>query len=482
MERRALGVLAIILIGLMAIVATAGLDNLPASLKKSVDAANGLLLKDKRAFEEDWHEVERYLSDEPALFQAEAASWRSRLDHDRGQLDAAAAKLISVQQLAKANRRTDDYYVERGLNEFNFLRQDALRDATGVRSEAERRLASKRALPARLQAMRASDDALQRIDAEDSIQSVRKAMGDWPAKREDLQTRLDRLKNLKDQGQKIWESSAGLRSAAEANRLADSDLDALLSQADQLDAVVHQARESLAEDNALASQLYTSFDKLLLDVEHGGAPRQKVRIVRTRFPDATLAHGQTTSEERWETLDTFRARDSDESSGVVIERKSAGEYDSEAERSVQPPAYAYIAPPGQANAYGSWSGGVWHWLPEYLFLSQLLHASRRTITAPDFDAYQHARSRGEVFYGRNREYSGPRPSGGSSAPGFGRLTPFEPPASRTLSPGGYASSRYRSRGTFSGSQYRSRGTFGSSGFGASGGAARSYSRSRGGRR
>ena len=66
MERRALGVFAIILIGLMAIVATAGLDNLPPSLKKSVGAANGLLLKDKQAFEEDRHEVERALSPRPS--------------------------------------------------------------------------------------------------------------------------------------------------------------------------------------------------------------------------------------------------------------------------------------------------------------------------------------------------------------------------------------------------------------------------------
>jgi ferric-dicitrate binding protein FerR (iron transport regulator) len=96
MERRALGVVAIILIGLMAIVATAGLDNLPPSLKKSVDAAGGLLAQDRSAFEEDRKRIETTLGAEPLLFQHESASWRSRLDGDHAQLETAAAKLMPI--------------------------------------------------------------------------------------------------------------------------------------------------------------------------------------------------------------------------------------------------------------------------------------------------------------------------------------------------------------------------------------------------
>jgi hypothetical protein len=480
MERRALGVVAIILIGLMAIVATAGLDNLPPSLRKSVDAAGGVLVNDGSAFEQDRSRIEDALSAEPALFQGEAESWRTRLDRDRAQLDAAAQKLATVQQLAKANRRTDEYDVERGLGEFNSLSQEVLSDASRIRSESERWVASKRSLPDRIRAMRSAYDSLQAVDADAALAPVRKAMLDWPAKRDDLQTRVSGLKDFESQGQKIWESSAALRSKADAGGLADSDIETLLSEADQLDAAARDAKEAVTADDALADQLYMSWDKLLLEIEGGREPRQKVRLVETRFPDATLTHGATTSEERWEALDAFRTRDAEENVGMVIERKEAGRYDSEAERSVQPPAYAYVAPPGQSNNYGSWSGGAWHWLPEYLILSQLLRAPRGMVTAPDYEAYQSARQRGDVFRGSNQGGFGqryiPRPStGGSGGPVYSRPPPSSPPPSQ-----GYAGSKYQNRGAFSGSQYQSHGSYQASRPAPS--PSRSYSRSRGGRR
>jgi hypothetical protein len=474
MTRRALGVIAIMLIGLMAIVATAGLDNLPRSLKKSVDSSSGLLQRDIQTLQEDQSQVDHALTAEPVLFQREALPWRSRLGHDRSQLDAAAAKLASIEKLAKADRRTDRDNVKRGLAEFNLLREDALRDASGIRSETERWVASKHALPARVQAMHASYDALLAVDADNALAQVRKALTDWPAKRDDLQKRLDGLQELKNSGQTIWDSSAELRSLAEASTLADwGSVGTLLSQATQLDALAGQAKESMAAVNALAAQLYVSWDKLLLDVDQGRDARQKIRIVRTRYPDATLQHGETTSEEHWEPLSAFAAREAGYNTGMVIERKPAGEYDSEAQRTVQPPAYAYIAPPGESNRYGSWSGGIWHWLPEYLILSQLLHASRGPVSEPDYESYQNARRRGEVFYGRNLDFDFTRQSS-EKRPGYSysRPPPFSAPSSggwyRERAPSsdgeqGYAGSRYQSRGTFSGSRYQSRGTYRSSG-------------------
>ncbi|MBV8846235.1 MAG: hypothetical protein JO307_25800 [Bryobacterales bacterium] len=471
MERRALGVLAVILIALMAIVATAGLDHLPPALKKSVDSAEKQLSDDRTALDKDRTQLEHAITEEPLLLGKQAAPWRERLDQDRAQLDQAAEKLAALQQLAKANRRSDEEKVQRDLRDFNSLRDAALRDGSGVETEAERRVAAKRALPARIQTMKASYESLENIDSGTAAAPIQKAINDWPAKRDDLQARIGSLGDLKSQGQKVWDSSAPLRMAAEQQRLADADIDTLLDQADRMDSLSRQADQTVTTTAALAGQLYVGWDKLLLDVERGHDAREKVRIVSTRFPDSTLAHGVTTSEDRWEPLDTFTTH-ADEHTGMVIERKPAGKYDSEAEHDVQPPAYAYIAPPGQSNAYGSWSGGVWHWLPEYLLLSHLLHSSQGPIYVPDYDAYRYARSRGEVFYGRNHEYYTPRPSAPQPSSSNGWYT--ERPR------GGFAGSQYQSHGSFSGSQYRSRGTFGSSGFGSSG--ARSYARSRGGRR
>ncbi|HEY6342307.1 MAG TPA: hypothetical protein VIY49_12505 [Bryobacteraceae bacterium] len=473
MERRALGVLALILIGLMALVATAGLDGLPRSLKKSVEAENGVVSHDQEALQLDRTRIEAAIAEDPALFAKEADPWRARLDQDKATFADAGGKLVALQQLAKANRRGDEYSVERGLKDINSLLDEALRDASAVDAEAQRRLAFKKALPQRLEAMRSSYQTLESIATDSNESSIRKAMSDWPAKSQDLQMRLDAVDKLEKQGRQVWDSSAQLRDSAAKNNLVDTDIETLSTDADQLDSLRQQARDALVSDSALAGQLYVGWDKLLVEVERGQEPREKVRIVRTRFPDSTLAHGETTSEERWEPLAASLARRSEDPDGMVIERKPAGRYDSEADDTLQPPAYAYIAPPGQSNAYGSWSGGIWHWLPEYLLLSQLLHSSREPIYLPDYDAYRYARSRGETYYGRNREYAPPeRPSGrGPSSNGWYSERP------RSSSPGGFSSSPYRSRGTFSSSPYRSRGTFGSSGFGSSGGF-RSYSRGR----
>ena len=71
--------------------------------------------------------------------------------------------------------------------------------------------------------------------------------------------------------------------------------------------------------NALAGQLYTSWDKVLVDLEDDHGYREKLRTVRTRFPDATLVGGQTTTEEKWEPVDSARYREASRSVGLAVE-------------------------------------------------------------------------------------------------------------------------------------------------------------------
>jgi hypothetical protein len=149
----------------------------------------------------------------------------------------------------------------------------------------------------------------------------------------------------------------------------------------------------------------------------------------------------------------------------------------------QPAGYAYVAPPGQSNAYGSWSNGVWHWLPQYLLMSQLLRSSSYpSVTTGDYFDYNDARRRGSGYYGRSwGGFSRRAPSANSSA----RRTIddlrsggwWRERSSAAPSGGGFSGSRYQNRGTYSGSRYQS------------GGGYRSYSRGsfgrsmgRGGRR
>ena len=92
MERRALGMVAIILIGLMAIVATAGLDNLPPSVRKSVEAASSVLNNDRSSFDQQRSQIESAINGDPGLFQKESDSWHQRLENEGFHRRAIAAK------------------------------------------------------------------------------------------------------------------------------------------------------------------------------------------------------------------------------------------------------------------------------------------------------------------------------------------------------------------------------------------------------
>lgn len=479
MNRRSLGVLAIIIIFLMAIVATAGLDNLPRQLRHSVSAASAQFDADRATFVQNREFLERAVREHPALFRTKAETWRGRLAADQQQLDAAAAELKTIDQVAKQNRRTDAQKVADGLAKFQTARDRFTRDAADVRADAERWIQYQKDLPQRIEAMRASYKALEAFDVDGAVAPARQAMVDWPAKQTDLQSRIDALKSEKADGERAWEASAPLRAAAEADRLDDFDYATFFQQADQIDAAARGLKQGAGSVNALAAQLYVNWDKLLIDVD--GA-NERVRIVRTKYKDAALANGESSSEERWEKVDAAQARNAERNVGMVIAHKAAGKYDSEADSTAQPPAYAYVAPPGQSNAYGMWSGGVWHWLPQYLILSHLLNSSRgATITSGDFDAYRQARRRGEVFRGWSRPSTGGWSwSGGSGSSSRGTGWYKERPA-RSWGSGSFGSSKYRSRGTFSGSVFRSRGTFGSRSYSRGfGSAMRSFGR--GGRR
>lgn len=503
MNRRSLGALAIVIILLMVIVATAGLDNLPRDVRNQISSATSAFTSGRAKLDQDREFVARAVRDDPALFRTKAAPYNDRMQKDAACVASAAAVVTSLQQLVKVNKRDD---VDKAREELSRLDsyKSCTTDAASVRAEAERWINYKRQLPSRLEAMQSSHEALKAFDVDAAAPAVVKAIADWPAKKDDLQSRLNRLKSEKAEGERIWESSAPLRSAAASGHAGDDfDYATFFSNADRIDAISRDLTSQSAELNLLASQLYVAWDKLLLDYDKGHNPPAQIRTVKTKFKDATLTGGDTSSEDRWENV-AVRAKKPDESVGMVFERKAAGKYDSEAEHVVEPPAYARVAPPGQSNQYGSWQNGMWHWLPQYLILSQLLNMNRGPIYTNDYYAYDQARRRGDIFYGRNNEYRwshSPRTVPGSSGGGLGRLRDWvarsgsgsstysgqtgggyyrERP--KTWGDSGYSGSKYQSRGGYSGSRYQSRGGgfggFSSRGGGFGGG--RSFGR--GGRR
>ncbi|HBY58362.1 MAG TPA: hypothetical protein DEH78_00980 [Solibacterales bacterium] len=504
MSRKSLGVLAILIIVLMGIVATAGLDNLPRRLRTSVEAAGPQLATDRSQLEEQRAAIERALTDEPDLFRAQAPGWREKLVQTQARLAQAAAELTALQTLAQANRRSDRERVEAGLTRLNAARASALRDVKSMRDEADRWLQYKRDLPRHLESMQSDYAALSGFDVDTAAAAARKAQADWPAKKDDLEGRLNALRAVKTDAAAAWEAIAPLRAKVEANDLAGLDYAALFAAGDKLSKAAKELKPGADAVNAMAAQLYVNWDKLLLDVDEG-EKRQQVRLVRTVFPDATLQNGTVSQQESWEPQSVRDER----ALGMVVERKPAGKYDAESEKSLQPPSYAYVAPPGQSNAYGSWQNGVWTWLPQYLLLSQML---RGPITGGDYGDWMRARSRGDVYYGRDGRgwyRHSERTRGGSDnirrtidwmrREGLSRGDSDSGARRRDSGGGGFWTERRRepsrpswSSGSsgFGGSRYQSRGTFGGSRF-SSGGSrsfgSRSYSRgfgggSRGGRR
>lgn len=458
MNRKSLGILAIVIIILMAIVATAGLDSLPPGLKNSVAAASTRVSTDRTLFERQRAEIDEALREEPALFRSQAAAWRTRLAGAQARLSSAEGELSELKKLAGNDRREDRGKVEQGLSRLETLRAGALQEVQQISSDAKRWLQFKRDLPAQLEKMKANHEAVQAFDVQGATAGAQKAMVDWPAKRSDLETRVAALNELKSRAEQAWSSSADLRAQAEGAKSDSIDYPALFREADQLEAARRGVQQGAEAVNQLAGQLYVNWDKLLVDVEDD---RQKVRVVQTRYPDATLQNGQTSQEEKWEPIGRVRSESASRNVGMVVARKPAGKYESEQETVPQPPGYAYVAPPGQSNSYGSWNNGVWSWLPQYLILSQLLRGpSIPPIGMGDYGSYQSARRRGEVFYGyNNRSYGSAlrrsierMRSGSSSGGGFWK----EREQPRASGSSGYRGSQYQTRGSYSGSRYQSR--------------------------
>jgi hypothetical protein len=506
MKRRTLGVLAIILIALMTIVALAGLDNLPRQVLASVENTGKVVASDRSQFDDSRTHITRAISSDPDLFRTQAAAWQAKLSDADSKLRQADAEMQRVRELAKHNRREDRQQIEDELKRVDSLRTEALTTAKDLRAETDRWVGYKKNLPAQLSAMKTAYEALQAFDIRTQASAAQKALVDWPAKKDDLERRFSSLEGLKKQGEEAWASVASERAKAERGETSGINYSALFAAGEAISEDLKEVQRGAGTLNELAGQLYTSRDKVLLELDNDKTPREKVRVVETKYPDASLQNGQAATREEWQTVTDTRFSDLKRSIGMTVEHKPAGKYDSEADRNIQPPGYAYIAPPGQANQYGRWNNGVWSWLPQYLILSQLLRTtSYPPISVGDYYDYGRYRQSGTIWHGRSGEYGSTWSGGGRSGSWTDRLRSW---GSGTSSQGGgtisngstrprhdtwntggstYGGSKYESRGGFGGSKYQSRpsGGFGGGGFGS-----RSYSRggsfsrgmSRGGRR
>ena len=456
MSRSTLKFLAVVLSLLIVIVLFAGLDNLPREVREQIASERTALASAQKQLAADKDTVARQVQNEAALFGAIASSrdWPAKFSIDQATLASAALDMNQLAQLEKANRRQDRERAETLLRHERNLRTTALADGDAVFKEAAHWVDMKQHLPAELADMQRDYDTVHGLDLTPLGTVVTKAETDWPQKKADLDGRLASLRSLQQQSEAAWQASADARKQAAANDYQHLNFAALFSAADTLKTDAAQAPQKTAELKTLTAQLYTSWDKLLVDMEtrgHGSDTTydQKIRTVTT-----STQTNQTASDEKWVDVpkSVYDAERND--LGMDVEHKPAGAYDSEAQHVAQPPGFAYMAPPSVGrNQYGYWDHhdgrDFWVFYGQYALMRDLLfNHDYRPLGRYEWDGYYSSSRNGQTYYGRDEERGIPKY--GTS----GTATQDRYSGSTFAKSGGFRSSEYASKpGSYSGSKY-----------------------------
>jgi hypothetical protein len=453
MSRRGLEVLAVILTFLIVIVLFAGFDNLPRKVRADIAAEAQQLPQTQKQFQTAQGEVTQDLSSDPDLFRAHdmSTAFPERFRIAASELQGAQRDAAALDKLLKTNRRQDQPQAEQLLKEERALRAAALNEATAVQTEAQHWVDMKRNLPTELQQMAADHQTLQHWDFAPISAVVTRAETDWPQKKSDLDPRLAALRAIPADGEKAWQSSDAARRKAEAKDLAGLDYAGLLSSAETLHTDVATLPARTQELESLNGQLYTSWDKLLVDLrdrKSGGSRdyEEEIRTVKTKFPDAAGKDGVTTSDESWVEIPRATYQVCENNIGMSIAHKPEGKYDTEADEMAEPAGFAYMAPVGQRNQYGYWDhsggGNFWVFYGQYALMRDLLWGhSYRPIPSYEWESYRTARSSGQTYYGRDEAAGVPKYGT------HGTFTRQHYSESRYMrSAGGYNSSKYATGG------------------------------------
>ncbi len=424
------------LIGLIAVLVA----GVPSQLKADVASTQRQLKEVEQSLGSRQQTVAASIASDPQLFEAPAfdPAWHDRLTDANAKLkqaDQAAAKLDG---LVRANKHSSIPEIKTLLESERHLRAAAVDEAGSVFSAYDQRETFKRNFAADMQSAASSAAALASADYSALTKKVEQAETDWPAKRDDLSTRLAALEKRQKEAAD-WQSTAKQLAAKPASALTSADYAAGAeleketgegSGADAAKLLLHQT-----------DQLYTEWDKILEDLDRGSDEyRDRIEQVVTTVP-APGATGTVETSEAWHSISEPEWQRLEHDIGMTLAHKDFGKYDSEASTVPEPPGFAYMATPEQGrNQYGYWEhrdgGSFWTWLPEYLILRDVLwHHSYQPVPSVDWSRYQQAQRSGTTYYGRDA----------AGVPKYG--------SSGTFTRRSYADSRYVQHGGFAGSKY-----------------------------
>jgi hypothetical protein len=461
MTRSQLRLAAVVLAVAIVVVAANALDHLPAGLRGQIDAERTALVAAQSQFGAIRGQVAGQVQAAPEMFAALpfGRDWQDHLGQATGELRSAANDVDRLTSLEQHNRRSDRQQVETLLVHEKQLRDKA--DATVIQKDAAHWADAGAHLPQQIPDMERNYQAIHGFDLGPVTAAVARAETDWPDKKSDVEARLAAERAIAAQADAQWQSTAEARRQAAAGTLSGAGAGTLLAFEDSLQTAAADLPKKAGELTALSAQLYTSWDKLLVDMQtrgDGDTRRydQKIRAVRTHLADAAAKSGDVSSDEQWTTVPhaTYDAMRND--LGMAIEHKPAGMYDSEAEHVAQPAGLAYVAPPSQgSNQYGYWDHrdgrDFWVFYGQYALLRDLLsNHDYRPFDRYEWEDYRTYSTRGQTYYGHD---------GSSNTPKYGSqgsATQSRYSSSSYARSGGFRDSRYASKsGSYRSSQYAS---------------------------
>ncbi len=420
MSKSSLRILAVLLTVGIVVVLFAGLDGLPGAVKAQIAAERKSFAGAQSQVQSAQAEVSRTLASESALFRAlpSAREYPDRLGRAAGTLATAGQSIAELEQLEKQNRRSDRDRAEALLAREKQVRAAAVADAESVRQDAAHWVDLKQHLPREVQDMERDYKAIHAVDLAAVAAAAQKAEADWPGKKSDLEARLAAVRGVQVRSEDLWQSTTEARRAAAANDYNKVDFGTLFAAADTLKTGAADLPKQAEQLRTLSTQLYESWDKILVDMEtrgSGNARRydQKIKTVRTKVADATGKSSTAASDEKWVDVSKAQYQAMEKNLGMAIEHKPAGKYETESERVAQPAGFAYMAPPGQSNQYGRWEQNngtsFWVFYGQYALMRDLLfNRNYRPLDYREYHDYSTYRQRNETYYGRDTATQAPK--------------------------------------------------------------------------
>jgi hypothetical protein len=425
-----------------------GCASLPRELRHEIQEADNRLLQAQKQFQKDADEIKSDFTYSPDLFKTVSSDWAGRLKAAKSKLDAAETYRQQLKRLDDSLRKNLPQ-VHQLLTDEDRLRQTAIDEANTIEAQANRWLDFQRNLPHYLAKMKDDHDSVHGTDFTEVTRTVEKAEQDWPAKRADLDQRLQTLRSETDRANQQWQATEAERQAASEGKASGAQVATLIQADDAIESAASLPAEEQQLDD-LRGQLYYAWDRVLedLDQERQGASlvyREKLKTVRTQFAEAGDKSPQTSTDVNWVDVEPEAYQAVENDLGMAISHKDAGLYDSEAQTTAQPAGFAYIAPPSVgSNQYGYWThneqGSFWTFLPQYLIMRELFWGNNyRPIVVNEYNSYYTYARQGRTWYGETSPAAPPKYGT------HGTFTEQHYAGSRYVQSGGFKNSAFASR-------------------------------------